>query len=215
MLASADPGGTALTVVSKDRTETTLTWDGLERAANRWAHALQSASVGRGAMVALSIPNSIELVLAALAAWKVGAVPVPMRWDLPEWEQQRLLDVIDAALVLGEANLAAMADAARREDDAALPEVVSPVLNGICSSGSTGLPKIILNTGPPHGHPSSASRSRRTGRRCPAADDPGARAHVPHQRLQSRWSTCSAATGWSYSRSSTPQWFSTSSSGTA
>ena len=147
-LASADPGGTALTVVSKDRTETTLTWDGLERAANRWAHALQSASVGRGAMVALSIPNSIELVLAALAAWKVGAVPVPMRWDLPEWEQQRLLDVIDPALVLGEANLAAMADAARREDDAALPEVVSPALNGICSSGSTGLPKIILNTAP-------------------------------------------------------------------
>src|SRR4029079_16442602 len=102
-LASADPGGTALTVVSKERTETTLTWDGLERAPNRWAHALQSPSVGRGAMVALSIPNSIELVLAALAAWKVGAVPVPMRWDLPEWEQPRLLDVIAAHPALGEA----------------------------------------------------------------------------------------------------------------
>ena len=40
--------------------------------------ALKKASVTQGAMVALSIPNSTELVLAALAAWKLGAVPIPM-----------------------------------------------------------------------------------------------------------------------------------------
>jgi len=146
--ASDDPDGTALAVVAKDGAERALTWAGLERAANRWARGLKSSSVTQGAMVALSIPNSVELVVAALATWKLGAVPVPMRWDLPDWEQQRLLDVIDPALVLSETNLPAMAAVAQGEDDSALPEIVSPALNGICSSGSTGLPKIILNTAP-------------------------------------------------------------------
>src|SRR4051812_45198696 len=148
MLASANPTGPAVTVVARDGAETLLTWDALERNANQWGRVLQSASVGHGAMVALSIPNSVELVVATLAAWKVGAIPVPMRWDLPDWEQRRLLQVIEPALVLDESNVAAMAKAARAEPDGALPGVVAPALNGICSSGSTGLPKIILNTAP-------------------------------------------------------------------
>jgi bile acid-coenzyme A ligase len=138
--ALAEPDGAAVTVVAKDGTATTLTWSGLERAANQWARALRSSSVHHGGMVALSIPNSVELVVAALATWKVGAVPIPMRWDLPEWEHRRLLDVIKPALEISEKNLAALADAARGEDDTALPEIVSPAVNGICSSGSTGLP---------------------------------------------------------------------------
>ena len=146
--ATADPNGTALIVIAKDGAETALTWAGVERAANRWARALQSSAVTQGAMVALSIPNSTELVVAALAAWKAGAIPIPMRWDLPDWEQQRLLEVINPALVLSETNLATLADVAKGEDDSALPHIVAPALNGICSSGSTGLPKIILNTAP-------------------------------------------------------------------
>jgi bile acid-coenzyme A ligase len=146
--AAADPNGTALIVVARDGSENTLTWAALERVANQWARALQSSAVTPGSMVALSIPNSIELVVAALASWKAGAIPIPMRWDLPDWEQQRLLEVINPALVLSEANQAALADAARGEDDSALTEIVAPALNGICSSGSTGLPKIILNTAP-------------------------------------------------------------------
>jgi bile acid-coenzyme A ligase len=146
--AAADPNGTALIVVGRDGAETSLTWAGLEHRANQWARALQSSAVTPGSMVALSIPNSVELVVAALAAWKAGAIPIPMRWDLPDWEQRRLLEVINPALVLDEANQAALADAAYGEDGGALPQIVAPALNGICSSGSTGLPKIILNTAP-------------------------------------------------------------------
>jgi bile acid-coenzyme A ligase len=146
--AEQNPGGTAMTVVAKTGAEEALTWADLERAANQWGRALQSSGVTQGSMVALSIPNSTELVLAALAAWKLGAVPIPMRWDLPDWEQQRLLDVIEPALVLSEANVASLVTAARGESDSALPELISPAVSGICSSGSTGLPKIILNTAP-------------------------------------------------------------------
>ena len=55
-----------------------------------------------GSHVALAIPNSQDLVLGTLGCWKIGAVPIPMRWDIPDWERTRLLDVIKAALVVDE-----------------------------------------------------------------------------------------------------------------
>lgn len=146
--AQADPGGAALILVGSGGTESSWTWNALECSANRWARAMADRAVGVGDLVALSVPNSAELILGALAAWKLGAIPIPMRWDLPEWEQQRLLAAIEPALVLDADTCDVIARDAARHDDAALPEVISPALNGICSSGSTGLPKIILNMAP-------------------------------------------------------------------
>ena len=146
--AEADPAGIALVVIARDGTETALTWAELERSANQWGRVLASSGVVPGAMVALSVPNSVELVVGALAVWKVGGTPIPMRWDLPDWEQQRLLEVISPALIVSESNVKGLAEQAGAEDGTALPEVISPALSGICSSGSTGLPKIILNTAP-------------------------------------------------------------------
>ena len=37
-----------------------------------------------------------------VAAWKLGAIPVPVRWDLPDWERARLRDTVDAAVYLDE-----------------------------------------------------------------------------------------------------------------
>ncbi|TPG31780.1 feruloyl-CoA synthetase [Mycobacterium hodleri] len=125
-----------------------VTLDQLERAANRWARTLATRGAHLGALVGLAIPNSVEFVLAALACWKIGAVPVPMRWDLPPWERTRLLEVLRAAIVVDEDNKDALVADAAAQSDATLPETVSPMQNGICSSGSTGLPKIILNTRP-------------------------------------------------------------------
>ncbi|MBB3602833.1 bile acid-coenzyme A ligase [Mycolicibacterium sp. BK556] len=146
--AVADPHGTAVIVVGKDGSDTEVSWSELERYANQWARALQDAPVPQGAMVALPVPNSVELIAATLATWKVGATPVPMRWDLPAWEHQRLIEVIDPAVIITEDNVAGWAARAAEHDDSPLPDVVSPAVNGICSSGSTGLPKIILNTTP-------------------------------------------------------------------
>jgi bile acid-coenzyme A ligase len=66
-----------------------------------------------------------------------------LRCDLPGWERQRLRDVVDAPVHLDEKSfpwIDGTADAPVPD----LPDVVSPSLNGICSSGSTGLPKVIL-----------------------------------------------------------------------
>lgn len=145
--ALADPHGTALTTVAVDGSETTLTWDELDRRANRWARAL-AGRAGTGSLVGIAIPNSPELTLAALGCWKIGAVPVPMRWDLPDWERNRLLDTLGAAVVIDQGNRESLIASAAAQLDTPLPQAVSPKLNGICSSGSTGLPKVILNTQP-------------------------------------------------------------------
>ncbi len=146
----AEAGGdrTALVMVRPDGRETRLGWRDLDARANQWARHLATVGVGCGSHVALSIPNSVGLVLAALGCWKVGAVPIPMRWDLPDWERTRLLEVIAPALVLAEADLAGHAQSASAESGEPVPSVTSPAVFGICSSGSTGLPKVILNARP-------------------------------------------------------------------
>lgn len=138
----------AVTTLAPDGTTRTLSFAELEGRANQWGRALAAAGADAGSLVALAIPNSQELVLAALGCWKIGAVPVPMRWDLPDWERSRVLGVIEPAVIVDEQSRTALADKADGQSTEPLPTVVPPTVNGICSSGSTGLPKVILNLTP-------------------------------------------------------------------
>lgn len=135
----------AVVTVAPDGRTHAMSFGELDARANQWGRALAAAGAEMGSLVALAIPNSEELVLAALGCWKIGAVPVPMRWDLPDWERSRVLKVIDPVVLVDEQHSSVLASRAARESDRPLPDVVSPMVNGICSSGSTGLPKVILN----------------------------------------------------------------------
>ncbi len=145
-IASADPNGIGLVTVAADANERVLTWGQLDLGANQWARELVELGASQGSFVAIAIPNSQELVLAVLGCWKIGAVPIPVRWDLPQWERSRLLAAIGPAVVIDERNRAGLVARAACRADSAVPETVSPMLYGICSSGSTGLPKVILDT---------------------------------------------------------------------
>jgi bile acid-coenzyme A ligase len=134
----------ALDTIAPDGTTSALTFAQLDARANQWGRALKAAGAELGSLVALGIPNSEQLVLAALGCWKIGAVPVPMRWDLPEWERSRLLAVIAPAVIVDEQNRDELAARAAEQSGGPLPVAISPHANGICSSGSTGLPKVIL-----------------------------------------------------------------------
>ena len=145
-LAEADPDGVGAVLVSIDGVDTPLTWAALDAGANQWGRVLQAHGAGVGDRVALAIQNSVDLTLAVLGCWKAGAAPIPVRWDLPDWERDRVLAVIDAAVEVSSANLAAVRDEVAAADSSPMPEVVAPQINGICSSGATGTPKVIMST---------------------------------------------------------------------
>ena len=143
-LAAAHPDAPAVTAVAIGGSERTLTWQELDLRSNALARVFAGRGIAPGDRVAIELANSLELVLTVLAAWKVGGVPVPMRWDLPEWERSRLLDVVAPKLTIRSDSLEELERDADAQSTDALPDVVGPQLNGICSSGSTGMPKVIL-----------------------------------------------------------------------
>ncbi|WP_205873976.1 class I adenylate-forming enzyme family protein [Mycobacterium camsae] len=147
-LAEQQPDDTAVTVVSLGGSAQAVTFGELDARASQWGRALAARGAETGSLVAIAIPNSMHLVLATLGCWKVGAVPIPMHWDLPEWERDRVRAVINPAVVVDEVSRWELDAYATAAPATPLPTAVSPTANGICSSGSTGVPKVILNLAP-------------------------------------------------------------------
>jgi bile acid-coenzyme A ligase len=146
-LANEQPDGPAVRVLQLDGDEPAYTWSELHDRSSQLAAALMARGLGHGDRLALGLRNSIELLLSILAAWKVGAVPVPMRWDLPDWELERVRQAIDPALTITGDDIEWIR-ATATADVPSLPDAISPICNGICSSGSTGTPKVILQGRP-------------------------------------------------------------------
>jgi bile acid-coenzyme A ligase len=145
-LALTQAAEPAVSEVSATGRLRSLSWRELDDMAGRLASTLQQEGLGCGDSLAVCLPNCLEHFVADAAAWKLGAIPVAIRWDLPEWELTRLLDVLEPRVALRDGPREVIA----RMASTALPAtgVVAPHRFGVCSSGSTGLPKVILHTLP-------------------------------------------------------------------
>jgi bile acid-coenzyme A ligase len=150
-LARESPESMAFLFVSADGTEQSVQWRRLEEDSNRLARRLSEAGVGQSSMVVTAMPNSVRHVIAMYAAWKLGACVLPLRWDLPEWERQRVLAVAKPDVVLGDwtgtngqSVIASGELEAESYSTAALPDRVPMPAKAIATSGSTGTPKIIV-----------------------------------------------------------------------
>ena len=133
--------------IGRDGGEPGFTWSWIDRRSSQVARALGERGVGFADRVGIGLHNSPGFVLSVFATWKLGTVPVPVRWDLPDWELSRLLDVIEPRLYLSEDD-AGWLRATETVDAPPTEIAVSPHLQGICSSGSTGTPKVILSGSP-------------------------------------------------------------------
>ncbi|OZI34737.1 hypothetical protein CAL29_14795 [Bordetella genomosp. 10] len=71
-----------------------LSYGALDAAAARLARGLSKQRVGAGAVVALELPRSVDLIVGILALWKLGAAYVPVE---PGWPAQRRGQVIQDA----------------------------------------------------------------------------------------------------------------------
>jgi bile acid-coenzyme A ligase len=122
-------------------------WAELHQRSSQLAGAMLDRGVGKGDRIAIPLRNSVELVLVSFAAWKLGAIPIPVRWDLPDWELNRVRAAIDAKLELGSDDIEWIRSTVELPVPS-LPDAVSPNESGICSGGSTGTPKVILRSAP-------------------------------------------------------------------
>jgi bile acid-coenzyme A ligase len=136
--------------------ERTVTRAELDRRTNRCARAYQALAGGdvAGRFVTIALPNGIEFFEAAVAVWKLGGTPHLISARMPPAEQTALVELADPALVIGAAPAAGrpQAGAGFEPDptlsDAELPDRVCPSWKAMCSGGSTGTPKLIVDGRP-------------------------------------------------------------------
>ena len=155
-LANAHPDTVAVTFAAEDGAETPITWRELERRANQTAHYFEGLGVGDGDTIVVALRNSPEHLFSVFGAWKLGASVLPLRWDLPEWERDRLLRIANARLVVAAWDNAAEGtispDDVRattdRPDTPLHPDRVPQYTRLIATSGATGTPKIVVTPSP-------------------------------------------------------------------
>ncbi|MDJ0866978.1 MAG: AMP-binding protein [Myxococcota bacterium] len=143
----------------------------LERRANRLARDYAARGVVAADLVTIALPNGLEFFDAALAAWKLGATPQPISARLPEREQRAIVELADPRLVVGvepgtygeRPTLPAGHEPDAALDDAPLPDVVPESVRAMTSGGSTGRPKVIVDTTPALCDPESVENGMRPG----------------------------------------------------
>ncbi len=146
--AHSTPDRPAMTIAGK-----TYSFARFEALANQRAHDLSARGVQPGDRVILSMPNRVEYLQCAFALWKIGAAPCPVSERLTEAEFQTIVELSDAAHVIGPRSLPA--GAARLHDidapldpalsDAPLPAAIAQPGKIANSGGSTGRPKLIVD----------------------------------------------------------------------
>ena len=148
--AERKPAGT----IAVRHDEDTLTWDQLERGANRRARAFVAKGVKPGDFVAIGLPNGNAFFETTFAVWKCGATPTSLSWRLPRGEAAAVLDILKPALVVGgEAdwnapNFLPVDFVPDGFSDEPLANPIARYWKAMTSGGSTGRPKVILDHHP-------------------------------------------------------------------
>lgn len=155
-LAAAHPDREALVAGGTRRT-----YAQVDRRTNQIARALAERGTRPQGTVAIVLPNQVEFLEIAIAAWKLGATAVPISHRAPTRERDQLYELAQpaVAVVAGPQMLTGPAvlldellEEARGCDDAPHPDIASRPWLAIASGGSTGTPKLIVKeeAGPMH-----------------------------------------------------------------
>lgn len=131
-----------------------LTARELEESAAMLAVELRARGVRQDDLVAVSLPNGRDFVIACAAIWKAGATPQPVSAALTDDERARVEAVARPAAAIGTrpasagiewfASVSTPASAGAE----ALPDLAAASWKAPTTSGSTGTPKIVRTTAP-------------------------------------------------------------------
>jgi long-chain acyl-CoA synthetase len=140
----------------------------------RAAALLARFGVGAGDVVAVVLPNRLELIIALFAAWRLGAAATPVNPALTAAEMQYQVDDAGAKVVIGEgleldATVVAVDALAEEPSLHAAPVDVRPDALAllIYTSGTTGKPKGVMLD---HANLATMSEMTRAGLGVTAAD---------------------------------------------
>jgi bile acid-coenzyme A ligase len=101
----------------------------------------------------VALRNSPQHVFTTIGAWRLGSGVLPLRWDLPPWERDRLLDLAHPDIVVGDwedlPGTVSTGDLARAASlaDGPLPDRIADPAMAVATSGSSGGPKLIISPG--------------------------------------------------------------------
>lgn len=123
-----------------------------------------------GDLIAIVWPSGIEHFLAALAITKLGATPLPLSYALPRLELATVLELARPAFVIGDDKtkvlpvevLSAEPPSDPSVTDAPLPDIAAATWFATTSGGSTGRPKVVVNTSPATTDPTAPIFEMRT-----------------------------------------------------
>jgi acetyl-CoA synthetase len=104
--AEETPEKVALYMHSLDDERAEYTYDQLQHDSRRFANALAEMGVSRGDRVALTAPQTVETLLINLAAWRLGAISVPLAPQFgPDALEYRVSDCGASVCVVDSDNL--------------------------------------------------------------------------------------------------------------
>lgn len=140
----------------------------LDRRANRLARAFRAEGVGGGDLVTIALQNGIEFYVATLAVWRLGATPQPVSSRLPAAEREAIVRLAEPKLLVGAEIDGIRSWAAGRAPDTALSDgdlldATPEAARAMTSGGSTGRPKIIVDTSPAECDPRAPENRMRSG----------------------------------------------------
>jgi bile acid-coenzyme A ligase len=150
-LAEAQPDAPALTVG-----DVSLTRAALVDRTRRVAGAFAAAGVKEGSVVTIGLPNSVEFVVSTLACWWLGATPQPISHSLVSAERRAIIDLAAPDLLVGVSTEDASGRPVIDVNGLDVAPANGPAPNGevsvpwkiMASGGSTGRPKLIMDTRP-------------------------------------------------------------------
>ncbi|MFI7699548.1 class I adenylate-forming enzyme family protein [Nonomuraea sp. NPDC049480] len=114
------------------------------------ATVLRAHGVGAGDVVAVVLPNRVELVVIMFAAWRLGAAVTPVNQGLTDGEARYQIEdcaakvvIADGARAIGTLDVGAVTGASMEAEDAR-PHASDALALIIYTSGTTGRPKGVM-----------------------------------------------------------------------
>jgi bile acid-coenzyme A ligase len=129
-----------------------LSWAELDRRSNRRARALAALGVKQDDLVAVMLPNGVEFHEAVVGVWKAGATPCLLPPKLPGREASDIIALAAPAAVIGDVPFAYDGPSIGRGasldsfSDAPVKDAGAASWKAVASGGSSGRPKIIVDT---------------------------------------------------------------------